>query len=63
MLEMCLSHLEITYQMTRKDDFSTIADQVLDGWDGGSDSCIICDILTVVQWHIQISPNEHLLAL
>lgn len=51
------------YQMTREDNFSTIADQVLDGRDGGSDSRIVCDILIVVQRYIQVSPYEHLLSL
>ncbi|KVI02347.1 hypothetical protein Ccrd_019323 [Cynara cardunculus var. scolymus] len=62
-IKIVIEEEKATYQVTGKDNFSTIADEVLDCRNGCSDSCIVCDILTVVQRHIQISPNEHLLSL
>lgn len=51
------------HQMTAENDFSPIADQVLDGGQGGADSGVVGDVKVVVQRDVQIDPYEHPLAL
>lgn len=49
------------YQMSGEDDFSTIVDQILDCWNGGTDSGIIGDSLVIIERYIEISSHENLL--
>jgi hypothetical protein len=49
--------------MAGKDDFGSILDEVFDGRHGGSNARIINDDQLVIQWHIEISTNEHTLTL
>lgn len=45
--------------MARKDHFSTITSQVLDGGNSSTDSSVIGDVKVVIQRHVQIDPHEH----
>lgn len=49
--------------MTGEKDFGTIANEVLDGGNGGSNPGVVGDVLIVVEGHIEVSPHEDLLAL
>lgn len=49
--------------MTGENDFSPIADEILNGGDSSSDPSIISDVLIIVEGHIEVSPHKDLLAL
>lgn len=49
--------------MARKDHFSTITSQVLDGGNSSTDSSVIGDVKVVIQRHVQIDPHEYPLPL
>lgn len=53
--------LKCTYQVARKNDFSSILNQMLDGGNSSSDSSIISNVLIIIQRHIQVSSYKHLL--
>lgn len=49
--------------MARENNFSTIANQVLNGGNSSSNPSIISDVLIIIEWDIQISSNKHLFTL
>merc|ERR1719330_2025542 len=44
-------------------DLSTLAAEVLDGWDRRLNPRLISDLLAGVHWHIEITPDQDLFAL
>ena len=49
--------------MAGEDDLGTMIPQVLDGGDSGADPGVVGDVGVVVQWNVEIHPDEHLLPL
>ena len=49
--------------MAGEDDLGAVAEEVLDGGDGGADAGVVGDVLVVVERHVEVGPHEHALAL
>lgn len=49
--------------MSGENNFSPIGNQVFDGRDGSSNPSVISNVLCIIKWDIQISPDEDFLAL
>lgn len=49
--------------MAGEDDLGAVAEEVLDGGDGGADTGVIGDVLAVVERHVEVGPHEHALPL
>ena len=49
--------------MAGKDDLGTLVHQELDGGDGRADAGVVGDLLAVVQRHVEVGAEEHLLPL
>lgn len=49
--------------MTGEDHFSAVGNQVLNGRDGSSNPSVIGNVLGIIKWDIQISPDEDFLSL
>lgn len=47
------------YQMAGEDDPGAVANEVLDGWDGGADAGVIGDVLAVVEGNVEVGAHEH----
>ena len=47
--------------MTRKNDFSTVLNQMLNSRNSSPNSSIISNVLILIKRHIQISPHKHFL--
>lgn len=45
--------------MAGEDDLGAVAEEVLDGGDGGADTGVIGDVLAVVERHVEVGPHEH----
>ncbi|GJM88961.1 hypothetical protein PR202_ga05548 [Eleusine coracana subsp. coracana] len=46
------------YQVAGEDDLGAVADEVLDGGDGGADAGVIGDVLVVVERHVEVGAHE-----
>lgn len=46
------------YQMTDEDDPGAVVNEVLDGWDGGTDAGVVGDVLAVVEGHVEVGTHE-----
>jgi len=51
------------YQMTRKNNFSTILNKIFNSWNSSTDPSIISNILIIIKRNIQISSHKNLLSL
>jgi hypothetical protein len=53
----------ITHQVAGEDDLGALLEEELDGGHGGADAGIVGDLLGVVERHVEVGADEHLLPL
>jgi hypothetical protein len=52
-----------THQVAGEDDLGALPEEELDGGDGGTDAGVVGDLLGVVERHVEVGADEHLLPL